>query len=116
MAQRIITELLDDLDGQPGAETMRFALDGTSYEVELTADKIDEVHRFLGNIISVARKVDAPRAGRPPRAGAGVRDYDPAAVREWARSVGIEVTPRGRLSAATVNDYRIAHRLNTSHP
>ena len=34
--QRIITELVDDIDGSKAEETVRFAIDGVEYEVDLS--------------------------------------------------------------------------------
>jgi hypothetical protein len=35
MATKIILVLEDDLDGQPADETVRFAIGGTAYEIDL---------------------------------------------------------------------------------
>ena len=37
MAQKITVTLEDDLDGGPADETVRFAIGGTSYEIDLSA-------------------------------------------------------------------------------
>lgn len=37
MAQKVQVILLDDLDGGDAAETVSFALDGASYEIDLSA-------------------------------------------------------------------------------
>jgi hypothetical protein len=36
MARRIVRELVDDLDGTPAAETVRFGLDGVLYDIDLS--------------------------------------------------------------------------------
>jgi len=36
MAQKVTVELEDDLDGSPADETVRFGLDGTEYEIDLS--------------------------------------------------------------------------------
>ncbi|MHA7141877.1 Lsr2 dimerization domain-containing protein [Arthrobacter sp. Sr33] len=38
MAQRVEVELIVDLNGQAAQETVRFEIDGTGYEIDLTAD------------------------------------------------------------------------------
>ena len=38
MAQTIQAVLTDDLDGSSAAGTVRFGLDGTEYEIDLTAE------------------------------------------------------------------------------
>lgn len=36
MAQRVITTLVDDIDGTEAAETISFAVEGKSYEIDLS--------------------------------------------------------------------------------
>ena len=36
MASKTIVEVIDDLDGSKAEETVRFAIDGTEYEVDLS--------------------------------------------------------------------------------
>jgi hypothetical protein len=36
MATRIVTELHDDIDGSDATQTVRFALDGVEYEIDLS--------------------------------------------------------------------------------
>ena len=38
MATKIETLFIDDLDGSPANGTVRFALDGTSYEIDLSGE------------------------------------------------------------------------------
>ena len=38
MAQKVKIILVDDLDGGSADETVRFGLDGVSYEIDLSAD------------------------------------------------------------------------------
>ena len=47
MAQRIQTLLIDDLDGGEAAGTVRFGLDGTEYEIDLSAAHSDELRKAL---------------------------------------------------------------------
>jgi hypothetical protein len=39
MAQMMQTVLVDDLSGDPAAETVQFGLDGRQYELDLTKDE-----------------------------------------------------------------------------
>jgi hypothetical protein len=38
MAQRVKVILEDDIDGSPADETVQFALNGTSYEIDLSSE------------------------------------------------------------------------------
>jgi hypothetical protein len=120
MAQRTIIQLTDDLDGKPipegKGETIRFSMDRTDYEIDLTDKNAKALRNDLAKYISAARRATASgqRAGggrgRGSRTGAGAaRDYDPKAVRAWAESQGIEVSQRGRVPADLVAKFRAAH-------
>ena len=43
MAQKVQVLLVDDLDGGEASETVTFALDGTSYEIDLSGKNADEL-------------------------------------------------------------------------
>ena len=47
MAQRIQTLFIDDLDGSEAAGTVRFALDGTEYEIDLSTAHSEELRNAL---------------------------------------------------------------------
>jgi Lsr2 len=107
MAQRIQTLLIDDIDGGEAAGTVRFGLDGTQYEIDLSAAHGDELREALGQYLAHARRIGgtARGAARGRRDGAVV---DTAKVREWARGQGIEVKDRGRVPAGVVEQYKTA--------
>src|SRR5271170_6180034 len=107
MAQRIQTLLIDDLDGGEAAVTVRFGLDGTEYEIDLSAAHDDELRKALQQYLAHARRTGgtAKSAARVRRGGAAV---DTAKVREWAREQGIEVKDRGRGPADVVEQYKTA--------
>jgi hypothetical protein len=106
MAQRIQTLLIDDLDGGEAAGTVRFSLDGTQYEIDLSAAHSDELRKALEQYLAHARRVGgtAPSAARTRR-GAAV---DSVKVRDWAKEQGIEVKDRGRVPADVVEQYKTA--------
>jgi hypothetical protein len=47
MAQRVTVELEDDLDGGPADETLRFGLDGTDYEIDLSKKNASKFRRQI---------------------------------------------------------------------
>jgi hypothetical protein len=106
MAQRIQTLLIDDLDGSEAAGTVRFGLDGTQYEIDLSAAHSDELRKALERYLAHARRTgNASRSAARSRRGAAV---DTAKVREWAKGQGIEVKDRGRVPAGIVEQYKTA--------
>ena len=108
MAQQIQTLFIDDIDGGEAAGTVRFAIDGVDYEIDLSPKHTDELHATLAKYIGHARKVGGVR--RAPR-GTGRRNasaIDTHKVREWAKEQGIEIKDRGRVPASVVEKYSAA--------
>ena len=106
MAQKIQTLFIDDLDGSEAEGTVRFGLDGTEYEIDLSAAHSDELRQALGQYLAHARRTSgrAKNAARTRRGGA----VDSAKVRDWAKEQGIEVKDRGRVPAGVVEQYQTA--------
>jgi nucleoid-associated protein Lsr2 len=106
MAQRIQMLLIDDLDGGEAAGTVRFGLDGTQYEIDLSAAHSGELRTALERYIAHARRAGGTARSAPRgRRGAAV---DTVKVREWAKGQGIEVKGRGRVPADIVEQYKMA--------
>lgn len=62
MGQRIETILVDDLDSSHAAdETVRFGIDGTDYEIDLTARHAAELRSALNVYVGAARKIGGRR-------------------------------------------------------
>jgi Lsr2 len=106
MAQQIQTLFIDDIDGGDAAGTVRFALDGVEYEIDLSVEHTDELHTTLGKYVDHARKVGGARRGARGRRGAGA--IDTHKVREWAKERGIGIKDRGRVPANILAQYREA--------
>jgi nucleoid-associated protein Lsr2 len=108
MAQQIQTLFIDDIDGGAAEGTVRFALDGTDYEIDLSGKHGDELRSTLRKYVDHARKVGgtarrpAGRGGRRPSA------IDTVAVRAWARENGYDIKDRGRVPADVVAKYQAA--------
>jgi hypothetical protein len=105
VAQRIQTLFIDDIDGGEAAGTVRFALDGVEYEIDLSTEHADELHTALGKYVGHARKAGGTsrRAARGRRAASAV---DTTAVRRWAREQGYDIKDRGRVPADLVAKYQ----------
>lgn len=132
MVQRTI--VLDDLDDKPGAVTHTIALDGETREVDLHDANWQGLQRAIAPFWDVARKVKGSNGAkrtfsRPPapvpapklsngngskpapaqKATAAPSDADrrakTAAIREWAKGKGIEISDRGRIPAGIEAQY-----------
>ncbi len=191
MSSTVQILLLDDIDGSPADETVEFALDGASFEIDLSKRNALAMRQMLARYIKSARRVSGTRgiaakpsshrngrvvvaagsrgaatkgtrtsagAGRSQGAGrskstraassrgtstrgtstratatrgatargAATRSattrtqaksrtikrgsQNPAQVREWARSQGISVSERGRISADLIAKFQDAVR------
>ena len=107
MAQKVNIILVDDLDGSEAQETVSFALDGTSYEIDLNEKNAAKLRDALSGYIGHARKVSAARKRR----GSTSSSSGPSAreLRDWARSNGYEVSDRGRVPAEVREAFEAAH-------
>ncbi|WP_037601100.1 histone-like nucleoid-structuring protein Lsr2 [Streptacidiphilus rugosus] len=96
MAQRVVVTLSDDLDGGVAEETVQFGLDGKSYEIDLSTTNAEKLRAALAPYVQAGRK-----QGRGAAVKAAPRRTeiapDPATVRAWAQSRGIDLPARGRL-------------------
>jgi hypothetical protein len=111
MAQRVNIVLEDDLDGSPADETVTFALDGATYEIDLSAQNAAGLRDALAPYVGHARRAGGRRSStKAPasRPGSGGKK-DTADVREWARANGHKVSERGRISAEVQAAYDKAH-------
>lgn len=116
MAQKVIVELVDDLDGTPIKDgkggTVSFALGKKSYDIDLSDANLAKLEEALAPFVNAARP--SPGAtGTAARRGTSrsvrkVSGVDLAAVREWARANGHTVSERGRVPAAVLEAYAAA--------
>src|SRR5690242_11462617 len=95
MAQKVQVLLLDDLDGGVAEETVTFALDGTSYEIDLSSANAAKLRETLTHWVGHARRVGSTRGGGRGRgntasSGRAARADRPdlTDVRAWARDNG----------------------------
>jgi hypothetical protein len=90
--------LTDDLDGTniPAGkgETITFALDGKTYEIDLTSKNGNALRKILKTYIEAGRPVRTSRGVRVKRTEVGA---DVRTIKEWARANGYEVNDRGRV-------------------
>jgi uncharacterized membrane protein len=109
VAQKIQTLFIDDIDGSEAEGTVRFALDGTDYEIDLNTKHADALRKALARYIDAARR-SSGAARRPARSGrrSAASGLNTTEVREWAKAQGIEVKDRGRVPTELVVKFRAA--------
>lgn len=110
MAQKVVSTLVDDLDGTNADETVMFGLDGATYEIDLTAEHAQGLRDGIAEFVNSARRTGGrlPRGRRHTRAN---NDPKPADVREWAKKKRKAISDRGRVPTALIEEYKAAHNL-----
>ena len=106
MTTKITVVLEDDLDGGPADETVRFGIDGTGYEIDLSTTNAAAFRRQLVPYIDHARRVGTRVRPRPGRIAAS-RSHS-ADIRAWAKDQGIALSGRGRIPADVAAQYQVA--------
>lgn len=111
MAQKKHVVLVDDFDGSPASETVRFGLDGAEYEIDLNETHAEALRESFAEWIGHARKISGRRrtAGRGTGASEPTEASDTAKVREWARQNGYTVSDRGRIASSVRQAYELAN-------
>lgn len=112
MASRTIVTFVDDMDGGTADETVQFALDGVTYEIDLASTNAASLRAQLASWVGAARRSGGRTAPVLKRIHQPAR-VDPAQsakVREWAKANGYKVNPRGRISAQVMDAFQDAHR------
>jgi hypothetical protein len=106
MAQKVSVVLEDDLTGGPAEQTVRFAFDGTDYEIDLNAKNAAALHKQLAPYIDHARRAGRAPSRRPVRTAA-TRQLS-GDIRAWAKEHGLAVSDRGRIPASVAEQYHAA--------
>ncbi len=126
MVQKTTVTLLDDLDDLDGSDadgSVEFGLDGVFYEVDLNDTHTKALRKALADYVAHARRSGGRRtptrrtrpgnatpASRPSGAAPTAVDREQSqAIREWARSQGLEVSNRGRIPNSVTEAYHQAH-------
>ncbi|WP_431929915.1 histone-like nucleoid-structuring protein Lsr2 [Nonomuraea jabiensis] len=113
MAKQIQEILIDDLDGGEADETVTFAIDGSSYEIDLSNPNAKKLRDALAPFVQHARRESASTArGARGRTRGGTRTMSrekSTAIRKWAKAHGLPVSERGRIAATVVEKYEASH-------
>ncbi len=113
MARQAVVHLVDDLDDtiieNGDGQTVSFGINGTAYEIDLTNEHADELRGALARYVEAARKTGSDRPARTTgRSRPSQTDVSSVAVREWAKSNGIELSGRGRIPKRVIEQFRAA--------
>jgi Lsr2 len=120
MAQKVQVILVDDVDGGKAEETVSFALDGVSYEIDVSEKNASALREALAPWVGHARRVGGRASSGRSRStssgggsgrsrGSSGGRHDLSDVRAWARENGYQVSDRGRVSSEVIAAYEKAH-------
>ena len=114
MAQQKTVRFIDDLDGSDASGTFDFALDGRQYQIDLSEENAAKLRDALAPFIGAARKAGGRGSGRASRQTAAAEKparsnrEETAAIRQWARENGHQVSERGRIPKSVIEAYQAA--------
>jgi hypothetical protein len=110
MAKQKIVTLIDDLDGTQAAETVTFAIDGSTYEIDLSEKNATALREALRRYMLAARRANARgMTGRNLVTIPSTGHSRSAEIRAWAHSNGHLVPARGRIPQRVVAAFDAAH-------
>jgi hypothetical protein len=115
MAQKVVVELVDDLDGtaSPDVATVTFGLDGVQYEIDLNDGHAEQLRDLLASYVAAGRRTGG-RIKRQTTATTtkpstpGNREQTKA-IRDWARQNGFDLADRGRIPTHVIDAFDNAH-------
>jgi hypothetical protein len=110
MAQQVLVQLVDDLDGTASTDvsTVLFSLDGVTYEIDLSESNAERLRGSLAQYVESARRVGGrlKRGSKSAQNGSG--SHDAGQIRAWANDNGFGLSGRGRIPSHVVEAYKEA--------
>lgn len=100
--------MTDDLDGSKAERTISFAIDGASYEIDLSRKNANAFEKLVAPYVGAARKIKTARGRRASTTSTRSR-RNRAEIRQWAQRQGYEVGDRGRIPTNVIDAYNTAH-------
>jgi hypothetical protein len=113
MARQTTVTVTDDLDGSANAQEVTFSLNDQAWTIDLSAKNRAALEKALKPYIAKAtkqtRRSASTSSSASRRSARRAPRKDLAAVREWAKNNGHQVSDRGRISATVQQAYDAAH-------
>ena len=107
--QKKVVVLVDDRDGSVAKQTISFAFKGVSYEIDLSDQNAEQFELDMSPWISAARRVGG-RLNSRRVTPCGDAEAKSVRVRRWAREKGIELSDRGRIPSAIIEQFEKENR------
>lgn len=111
MAKKEIVQVIDDIDGKvlDEYETVRWSLDGRSYEFDTSAKHAAQFRDLFQKYVDVSRSSSSRGIKRAVPVPVGRSKEQTKAIRDWATQEGYEVSDRGRIPLSIIEAFEAAH-------
>jgi hypothetical protein len=113
VAKQTTVTLIDDIDGSEADEQVEFAIDGKSYEIDLSSANGSRLRDALAPFISAARRSGGRRSSAASSSTSAARPSTDReqnqAIREWAVQQGMKISERGRIPSNVLEAYHQNH-------
>ena len=97
--RQIVETISDDLDGSGNASAVSFSYNGVDYSIDLSNKNKAAFDKVMKPYLAAASKVGGRRTRSRRSAASPGKRSDLNDVRAWAKSQGMKVSDRGRVSA-----------------
>ncbi|WP_406634325.1 Lsr2 family protein [Amycolatopsis sp. WGS_07] len=106
MAQKVLVEMIDDLDGSEAGQTVPFGLDGVQYEIDLSDENAAALREQLADFIASARRTGGRKTTVRNSAAPTAEERERSkAIRTWAIDNNWAIAERGRIPREVVAAY-----------
>jgi len=111
VAKQTTFTLIDDIDGSEAEEQVEFAVDGRSFEIDLSTANGTRLREVLAPFVSAARRTGGRRnsPSAAPVSRPGTDREQNQAIREWAQQQGMKISERGRIPSNVLEAYHQNH-------
>ncbi|GAB91700.1 histone-like nucleoid-structuring protein Lsr2 [Gordonia rhizosphera] len=111
MAKKEIVQVIDDVDGKvlEDYETVRWSLDGKTYEFDTSAKHASQFRDSLAKYVTISRVTSSRGVKKAVMTPATRSKEQTKAIREWAIQNGYEVSDRGRIPMSVIEAFEAAH-------
>jgi hypothetical protein len=118
MAQQVLVQFVDDLDGTSASDvsTVHFGLDGVEYEIDLGEANAEQLRKTFAEYVTSARRTGGRLKRGAASAGTPGATGEAGKIREWAHDNGFELAARGRIPAHVVQAYQEAKQAAEAKP
>lgn len=109
MAQKVIVDTVDDLDGSEAHETVEFSMRGVNFEIDLSAENAKEFDDVVAPYMTKGRRVGGRKRPANAKSASKTDREHTRKIRRWAHENGFEVSDRGRIPGHIVEAYNAAN-------